>query len=62
LQRVGFIKSASIAIIGRNLINIRDKANIFGDSEFIYLSNIGFSGWRTVPASRTYGFNINLAF
>lgn len=62
LNRIGFIKTASIALIGRNLINIRDKSNTFGDSEFIYLSNIGFSGWRTLPASRTYGFNLNLTF
>lgn len=62
LNRLGFIKSASIALIGRNLINIRDKSNIFGESEFIYLSNIGFSGWRTLPASRTYGLNLNLTF
>ncbi|WP_437918125.1 SusC/RagA family TonB-linked outer membrane protein [Sphingobacterium sp. LRF_L2] len=62
LQRVNFIKSASIALIGRNLINLRDQSNIFGESEFIYLSNIGFSGWRTLPASRTYGLNLNLTF
>ena len=60
-QRMGnYIKGMSIALIGRNLINIRDKSNIFGESEFIYLSNIGFSGWRTLPASRTYGFNVNI--
>lgn len=62
LKRMGFVKSASVALIGRNLINIRDKSNIFGESEFIYLSNIGFSGWRTLPASRTYGLNLNLTF
>ena len=62
INRLGFVKGASIALIGRNLINIRDKSNIFGDSEFIYMSNIGFSGWRTTPASRTYGFNLNVTF
>lgn len=62
IQKIGFIKGASVAVIGRNLINIRDKSNIFGESEFIYLSNIGFSGWRTLPASRTYGFNVNITF
>jgi len=62
LSRLPYIKAASIALIGRNLLNFRDEANIFGDAEFIYLANIGFSGWRTLPAARSYGFNVNINF
>ncbi len=62
LAKLPYVKGGSVALIGRNLVNLRSKGNIFGDSEFIYLSNIGFSGWRTVPAARTYGFNVNLTF
>jgi len=56
------VNSASIALIGRNIINIRDKSNKIGESEFIYVSNIGFNGWRTVPASRHFGFSLNFTF
>jgi len=57
-----FIQGASFALIGRNLINLRAKDNIYGESEFIYIGGVGFSGWRTLPAQRTFGFNLNLSF
>jgi len=54
--------AASFALIGRNLVNLRAKDNIYGETEFIYLNGVGFSGFRTLPATRTYGFNLNVTF
>lgn len=55
-----FIKGVNISVYGRNLVNLRPKDNIFGETEFIYISGVGFSGWRTMPSTRSYGFNIGL--
>ncbi|WP_316734693.1 SusC/RagA family TonB-linked outer membrane protein [Pedobacter aquatilis] len=54
------IKNINISLYGRNLINLRSKDNIFGETEFIYLSGVGFSGFRNIPATRSYGFTIGL--
>lgn len=54
------IKGVSISAIARNLINIRAKDNIWGEPENIYQSGVGFSGWRTLPSTRTYGFSVSV--
>lgn len=54
------IKGIHISVYGRNLINLRAKDNIFGETEFIFLSGVGFSGWRTMPSTRSYGFTLGL--
>lgn len=55
-----FIKGLNVAVFGRNLVNLRAKDNIFGDPESIYLSGIGFSGFRTLPSTRSYGFTVGV--
>ncbi|WP_442591601.1 SusC/RagA family TonB-linked outer membrane protein [Pedobacter sp. AW31-3R] len=54
------IKGLHLSVYGRNLVNLRAKDNIFGETEFIYLSGVGFSGWRTMPSTRSYGFTLGL--
>lgn len=54
------IKGMHLSVYGRNLVNLRPKDNIFGETEFIYISGVGFSGWRTLPATRSYGFTLGL--
>ncbi|MBB6271722.1 TonB-linked SusC/RagA family outer membrane protein [Pedobacter cryoconitis] len=54
------IKGLHLSVYGRNLVNLRAKDNIFGETEFIYLSGVGFSGWRTTPSTRSYGFTLGL--
>ncbi|QES87757.1 SusC/RagA family TonB-linked outer membrane protein [Rhizosphaericola mali] len=54
------IKGVSVSAVARNLINIRAKDNIWGEPENIYQSGVGFSGWRTLPSTRTYGFSVSV--
>ena len=60
LGQQNFIKGLNLSVYGRNLVNIRGKDNIFGETEFIYLSGVGFSGWRTLPSTRSYGFTLGV--
>lgn len=61
LGKQKMIKGLSVSLIGRNLFNIRAKDNVWGDPENIYISGVGFSGWRTIPTTRTYGFSFNFS-
>ncbi|WP_316833240.1 SusC/RagA family TonB-linked outer membrane protein [Pedobacter aquatilis] len=54
------IKGLSVSLYGRNLVNLRAKDNIFGETEFIYISGVGFSGFRTMPSTSSYGFSIGI--
>lgn len=54
------IKGLTVSLYGRNLVNLRAKDNIYGETEFIYISGVGFSGFRTIPAARSYGFSIGV--
>lgn len=60
LGQQNVIKGLHLSVYGRNLVNIRAKNNIFGETEFIYLSGVGFSGFRTLPSARSYGFTVGL--
>lgn len=60
LGRQKAIRAIHLSVYGRNLVNLRAKDNIFGETEFIYLSGVGFSGWRTMPSTRSYGFTLGL--
>jgi TonB-linked SusC/RagA family outer membrane protein len=76
LSQTKFIKSASIGIVGRNLITLLPKENIYTDPEFSNTQNdnantnavsnagnaVGLNSNGQTPPTRTYGFTINLGF
>ncbi|GGW45990.1 SusC/RagA family TonB-linked outer membrane protein [Arenibacter certesii] len=55
-----FLNSASISLVGRNLIYWTKDDDTFGDMDTYSLST-GDAGLQ-MPAQRTYGFNINFQF
>ena len=64
LSKIKIFSGAVIALYGRNLITIVDKANDFTDPEFSFTTDNG-QGVNTTaqtPPVRQYGFNINLTF
>ncbi|TAN10810.1 MAG: SusC/RagA family TonB-linked outer membrane protein [Chitinophagaceae bacterium] len=64
MQRTHFIKSASVSLIGNDLIMLRPKTNYWTDPEFA--ENNGNATGRTsigeTPPARNYGFNITVHF
>ena len=64
LTKLRYIKRASIAITGRNLITLLPKTNQWTDPEFS-LSTGNAQGVNTAdiaPPTRIFGFNVNLQF
>ncbi len=76
LGKTKFIKSASLGIVGRNLITLLPKENIYTDPEFSNTQNdnanvtnasnsgnaVGLNSNGQTPPTRTYGFTVNLGF
>jgi len=63
LDKLGFVRGASISIIGRNLAMLySNHSNI--DPEFnIYGGNLqGALLYTTIPSTRSFGVNLNLTF
>jgi TonB-linked SusC/RagA family outer membrane protein len=62
----GAIKGAQIGIVGRNLLMLRPKTNIWTDPEFNNengTSNAaGFTDYNQTPPTRVYGFSVKLTF
>jgi hypothetical protein len=62
----GAIKSASVGILGRNLLMWRPKTNIWTDPEFNTESGtsnaVGFTNEYQTPPTRVYGFSVKLTF
>jgi hypothetical protein len=62
----GFIKEAQIGIVGRNLIMIRPKTNIWTDPEFNSRNGnsnaVGYTNENQTPPTRIFGFNVKLTF
>jgi hypothetical protein len=62
----GAIKSASVGILGRNLLMWRPKTNIWTDPEFNVetgTSNaVGYTNEYQTPPTRVYGFSVKLTF
>jgi hypothetical protein len=62
----GAIRDAEIGIVGRNLIMLRPKTNMWTDPEFNSRSgNSNAMGYTTVdqtPPTRIYGFSVKLTF
>jgi hypothetical protein len=62
----GAIKAAQVGIVGRNLIMLRPKTNIWTDPEFnneTGTSNaVGNTDYNQTPPTRIYGFSVKLTF
>ncbi|NJO88845.1 MAG: TonB-dependent receptor, partial [Chloroflexia bacterium] len=60
------IKEAQVGIVGRNLLLLRPKTNVWTDPEFNNSSAetnaVGVTTEDQTPPTRIYGFNINLTF
>ena len=54
----------TLAVYGRNLITIKDKANMYADPEFSFTTGngIGINNTDQTPPVRQYGVNLNLNF
>jgi outer membrane receptor protein involved in Fe transport len=62
----GAIKDAEIGLVGRNLIMLRPKTNIWTDPEFNSRGGndnaIGYTTVDQTPPTRIYGFSVKLTF
>lgn len=62
LKKNKFIKRASFALVGRNLLMWRPKTNTWTDPEFGSAGNgVGYNN-NQLPPTRIYGANLNLTF
>jgi TonB-linked SusC/RagA family outer membrane protein len=64
ISKTKVFSGASIAIYGRNLITIKDKANQFADPEYSFTTGngIGINNTDQTPPVRQLGINLNLNF
>jgi TonB-linked SusC/RagA family outer membrane protein len=64
VKKSKIFSAANVAIYGRNLFTIVDKANMYTDPEFSYTSGngLGISNTAQTPPVRQYGFNVNFVF
>jgi len=60
------IQDAQIGFVGRNLIMLRPKANIWTDPEFnnsgVTQNAVGYTTENQTPPTRVYGFSVKLTF
>jgi hypothetical protein len=65
VRETNFLSSASISLVGKNLLMFLPKSNQWGDPEFNYTSSGNTSGVSSAyqtPASRFYGATVNVQF
>ena len=65
VKKSKFIKKASFAFVGRNLIMLRPKENTWTDPEFAYSNGnngIGVNNTQQNPPTRIYGGSLNITF
>ena len=64
VSKTKVFSGATLAIYGRNLITIKDKANQFADPEFSFTTGngIGINNTDQTPPVRQLGINLNLNF
>ena len=64
VKKSKIFSAANVALYGRNLFTIVDKANMYTDPEFSYTSGngLGISNTAQTPPVRQYGFNVNFVF
>jgi hypothetical protein len=62
----GAIKAAQVGIVGRNLIMLRPKTNVWTDPEFNVENGtnnaVGYTNEYQTPPTRIYGFSVKLTF
>ncbi|MEI6050317.1 MAG: SusC/RagA family TonB-linked outer membrane protein [Bacteroidota bacterium] len=62
----GAIKAAQLGIVGRNLLMLRPRTNIWSDPEFNTRSGstnaVGYTTEDQTPPTRVYGFSVKLTF
>ena len=60
------IKAAQIGIVGRNLVMLRQRTNVWTDPEFNNAGStgnaVGVTTEEETPPTRVYGFNVKLTF
>ncbi len=64
ISKTKVFSTASIAVYGRNLLTIVDKANFYTDPEYSFTTGngLGINNTSQTPPVRQYGVNINLVF
>ena len=64
IKKTKIFSGASVAVYGRNLFTIVDKANYYTDPEFANTTGngIGINDNNQTPPVRQYGINLNLIF
>jgi hypothetical protein len=64
LRKTKFVKTAAIALTGRNLFTFLPESNQWTDPEFnTYTGNaLGVNNTNILPPNRLYGFNVVLGF
>jgi TonB-linked SusC/RagA family outer membrane protein len=64
VKKTKVFSAANIALYGRNLFTIVDKANMYTDPEFSYTAGngSGINNTGQTPPVRQYGFNVNFSF
>ena len=64
VKKSKIFSAATVAVYGRNLLTIVDKANMYTDPEFSYTSGngLGISNTLQTPPVRQFGFNVNFVF
>ncbi|HVZ26683.1 MAG TPA: SusC/RagA family TonB-linked outer membrane protein [Sediminibacterium sp.] len=66
LKRTKFIKTATVTLIGRNLLMFLPKDNIYADPEFNAFAtssnNVGINTTANTPPTRSYGVTLNVGF
>ena len=60
------IQNAQVALIGRNLLMLRPKSNVWTDPEFnnsaVTSNAVGYTTEDQTPPTRVYGFSVKLTF
>jgi hypothetical protein len=64
VSKTKVFSSATLALYGRNLVTIVDKANMYADPEFSFTTGngIGINNTDQTPPVKQYGINLNLSF
>ncbi|MFD1002916.1 SusC/RagA family TonB-linked outer membrane protein [Ohtaekwangia kribbensis] len=64
LSSAKFIKSASVGLVGRNLLMFLPKENKYTDPEYALdnSNSVGLNSTAQTPPTRTYGFNVSITF
>jgi TonB-linked SusC/RagA family outer membrane protein len=62
----GAVKNAQISVLGRNLLMLRPKTNMWTDPEFNRVGGtsnaVGYTNVYQTPPTRIYGFSVKLTF